>query len=226
MHVAKMTSRQAGTTRSRVYRYPRNWGQLMEALRDGRPPSDFGLKGSRGDIVRFGSRFRLAAAFRGLELDGYNTSTTGGYAALMRVFLCWSAFEQLMTILGLRQKDLDAFLAPYAPDRIAKVVKRTDKKEAFFQFVRSKVDKRHAKALDDYFQHNLTNVTFLASAIRHIFVHGFLTPHSNDVKPGNVESVCSVVSEFLLDVMSRAFAERVDVALGKVPRFAIGGAST
>ena len=47
------------------------------------------------DVNRFGARYRLARAFKGLDLDGYSVETKIGYEALTKVTLHWSAFEQL-----------------------------------------------------------------------------------------------------------------------------------
>lgn len=75
------------------------------------PGPDFmGLTPDAGDVNRFGARFRLAKAFRGLNLEGYSSNTASGYDALTRVLLTWSAFEQFQHTMVLTPQQLPAVL--------------------------------------------------------------------------------------------------------------------
>ncbi len=47
-------------------------------------------------VFRFGARYHLARAFRGLDLDGYTLPIKQGYEALTRAALHYSAFEGLL----------------------------------------------------------------------------------------------------------------------------------
>src|SRR5438105_88033 len=55
---------------------------------------------SSADVYRFGARYRLARAFRGLDLEDYSGPTANGYSALTRLAFTYSAFEGLMTAVS------------------------------------------------------------------------------------------------------------------------------
>ena len=59
-----------------------------------------GFVGTKFDFYRFANRFRLAAAFRGMRLDGFSEETVFGYDALTRVFFTWSAFERYAELVN------------------------------------------------------------------------------------------------------------------------------
>ena len=66
---------------------------------------------SAADVNRFGARYRLASAFKGLNLGGYSDTTAQGYDALTRVTLAWSAFEALLKATGRTRHDIPALSA-------------------------------------------------------------------------------------------------------------------
>jgi hypothetical protein len=53
----------------------------------------------------------------------------------------------------------------------------------------------------------------LASAIRHIFAHGWLSPNANQVNPNTVVEICDLLHQFLLSFMDIEFSNRLDKAL-------------
>lgn len=205
-----MDANAAATRQSNPQHYPKAWKAYINALKKGKTPSDFGFKGSDGQVVRFASRFRVAKAFQSMELDGYRQATVEGYSALLKVFLCWSAFEQFIDLLGVEQRNLAPLLQPYHPDEIIKQIKSIDRNRSFYDFLYAQVNQPHRRELDNYFRDDLKNVTYLASAIRHIFVHGLLTPHANQTRPQKVVKIGAVISEFLLHVMDEEFDKRVN----------------
>jgi hypothetical protein len=194
---------------SAAQHYPKGWKTFTQAIKAGMVPSDFGFKRDNGEIVRFASRYRVAKAFQGVQLEGYGQTTIDGYSALVKVFLCWSAFEQFLEVLGINQRNFGALLQPYAPDEAIQQIKTADRNRSFYDFLYSRVNKTHQTELRNYFRDDLKNVTYLASAIRHIFVHGLLTPHANQTRPAKVVKIGTVISEFLLRVMDEEFHKRV-----------------
>lgn len=194
---------------AQLQHYPRAWKTYITALKQGKTSADFGFSASNGAIVRFASRYRVAKSFQTIQLDGYSPATADGYAALLRVFLCWSAFEQFLLILSIEQRNLAPLLKPYNPDETIGQIKAIDRNRSFYNFLYARVNNAHRQELDHYFQDDLQNITYLASAIRHVFVHGQLTPHANQTHPQRVAKIGTVISEFLLRVMDDEFEKQV-----------------
>lgn len=54
------------------------------------------------------------------------------------------------------------------------------------------------------------NVTYLASAVRHIFAHGYLTPNANRAKPEAVAAICQLLAKNVLRAAGADFKQRVN----------------
>jgi len=195
--------------------YPKEWATYnFHAPRSS--PGLLNLTGTVGDVNRFGARFRLAKAFKGLELDGYTEPTASGYSALCRVFLTWSAFEQFMTAIGVKQSGLAALLAKHDTVRLQGDIRAIDTNDRFYRFICAKVNQRHQRELVNYLNADPCNITYLASAIRHIFAHGSLTPNANQVDPCVAIAVCDKLSEVMLHIMDTEFSERINAFVREV----------
>ena len=188
--------------------YPQEWATFD--FHAGRScPHELNLAGTIGDVNRFGARFRLAKAFTSLNLDGYSEPTASGYSALCRVLLTWSAFEQFMTAIGVEQRDLATLLAKYDTVKLQHDIRVIDTEDRFYQFVHARVNATHQGELSNYFNADPCNITYLASAIRHIFAHRSLTPNANQVDPCVVTGVCNKLSAVLLYIMDTEFSARI-----------------
>lgn len=188
--------------------YPANWGHYRSYV----PlvgPTAFGFEDDIGNVNRFGARFRAANCFRGINLDGYSHSTAQGYSALCRVLFVWSAFESFMRIVGVRQEDTGALLHRYGGTDVLSRIRELDAEGNFYQFIYERVNARHQRELETYRSSDLCNIAYLASAIRHIFSHGHLTPNANSVEPAICIEICHTLSDYLLYTMDREFGSRV-----------------
>ncbi len=172
-------------------------------------PEWMGFKADIGDINRFGARYRLAKSFKSIDLESYSNETKSGYGSLFSVFLAWSAFERFLEIIGVEQKDLDELLAAYPSDEVLKAIKDDDEANKFYSFIYERVNAKHKGHLDNYFNDAPCNITYLASAIRHKFAHGSLSPNANEVNPQVVIDVCQRLRMFLFNVMDAEFSSRV-----------------
>ncbi len=188
--------------------YPTQWSVFDKHANLG--PAILNLAGSMGDVNRFGARFRLAKAFRGLNLDNYSSSTAQGYSSLCRVMFAWSAFEQFMEVTDTKQSNLGLLLAKYNTPKLQQQIRLLDVDDRLYKFIYDRVNQTHKTELDNYFKADPCNVTYLASAIRHIFAHGTLTPNANQVEPGVVVEVCDLLSRALIKVMDDEFSDRMD----------------
>lgn len=188
--------------------YPTNWTHYdTNVMYVG--AGQFGFEATNGDVNRFGARFRAAAKFQGVLLDGYAPSTVSGYSSLCRVMFAWSAFESFMSICRLEQRTIGSLLDLHGALAVAGEVRAADTGDAFYRFIHERVNAAHRTELENYFRQDPCNVAYLASAIRHIFAHGSLTPNANQVEPSTVVAVCDKLSEFLVGVMDQEFGRRV-----------------
>jgi hypothetical protein len=172
--------------------------------------SKLGFVGSPGDVHRFRSRYRLAKSFKGIVLDTYTAETTGGYSALFRVFLTWSAFEQLLEICGLTLPGVAPLLEAYEPEAVAASVRGVVGHEEFLRFVHERLDRAtHRANVEAFLRNEPCNVLYLPAGIRHIFSHGNLTPHSGAKNPNAVEQVSAILCDFLFRIMDGEFERRL-----------------
>jgi hypothetical protein len=95
----------------------------------------FGFTPDIGDVNRFGARFRAAASFRGVILDGYTLATAAGYSALCRVLFTWSAFESFMAICRVNQRSAAPMLARYGALKMSADIRRMDVGNRFYGFI-------------------------------------------------------------------------------------------
>jgi hypothetical protein len=75
------------------------------------------------------------------------------------------------------------------------------------------VNATHKRELENYFNDDVCNIGYLASAIRHLFAHGWLTPNANQVDPVVATTICNDLCTFLLRVMDDEFGSRVAAGL-------------
>jgi hypothetical protein len=192
--------------------YPTNWRHFdRDVFFVG--AAQFGFVANTGDVNRFAARFRAAACFRGVLLDGYSADTVDGYSSLCRVLFVWSAFESFMNICGLDQRAVGPILDARGAHAVVGDIRRADPDSLFYRFIYDRVNATHQRELDNYFNDDPCNVGYLASAIRHIFAHGSLTPNANQVEPAAVLLVCTALCNFLMAVMDREFGDRVAAGL-------------
>ena len=192
--------------------YPTNWRHYdRDVYYVG--AGQFGFDTDNGDVNRFAARFRAAACYRGVNLEGYSAATAGGYSALCRVLFTWSAFESFLGICGLDQVTAAPILDARGAGAVIAKIRRADTGSLFYRFIYDRVNTAHKRELENFFNNDPFNAAYLASAIRHLFAHGSLTPNANQVDPDTVTTVCNALCEFLLTVMDDEFGNRVAAGL-------------
>jgi len=172
----------------------------------------FGILTTVGHVNRFKARYRAARALEGIELKDFSAATGPGYLALTRILYTYSAFELFLCAIGVKQKKLEKLLARYPVDDWIKQLKKADASDIIYNFVlaHGSLDGSHKHHVLQYLaSRKPMNYTFLASVIRHTFAHGHLTPGSGKASPGQVEVICSVLTQSLFCIMDREFEERM-----------------
>lgn len=169
-----------------------------------------GLFARAAVVNRFQARYRLARAFRGMNLDGYSEATVRGYNALTEVSLHWTAFEAMLEAL---RTTGDAVAGRYSHEDCISTLRAADEGNRFFRFVHAHLDanaKRLRRQLESYLDGKACPSLPLAKSIRHIFFHGMLTPNAQAARPENVEVICKRLSRSLVIMMNSEFRSHVD----------------
>ena len=170
----------------------------------------FSESASKGAVIRFANRYRVAKSFRGVILDEYTEKTVNGYSALFKLFLAWSTFEQLLKLLGIRYKNekIKDLCDKYEMLVLCERIKHFDNRKTFYKFLQNNVDEKHRVQIQKFFdEEKELNISFLISSIRHVFAHGKLTPHSNSSEPTKTTRLCNELADFLLDIIDAEFTE-------------------
>jgi len=112
--------------------------------------------------------------------------------------------------VGLTRENCEPILRNHKPIRLAGKIRDIDKEQAFWLFVQSRLHSpKQKQELENAYYGKTDNITILASSIRHIFAHGPLTPNANGTSPEAVINICSILCQFLVDVVDAEFKSRV-----------------
>ena len=176
------------------------------------PFSAFAFSVDLADVNRFAHRYRAAHSFRGINLDDYSDGTKEGYSGLFLVLMMWSAFEQFLKVIGQNQSTYTPPSA-YDPEKLLADVRAIPSSEGFYALVDQKATGPTKAQTALFMSGGSPNVTYLASSIRHIFVHGFLTPNANQSNPTEVATICNLICDFHMSVMSQEFKSRVSAVI-------------
>jgi len=190
--------------------YPRGYREFDQLVKSGHNTTQIGFQADSNTVYRFTNRFRLAKEFNEIEFDTYKADTAAGYNGLFRAFLVYSAFELFLKIIGETQSTITQRLAPYDPASSIQSILTADSNRQFYDFIYQRLDKQNAKnGLSDAYNGTSTNITYIASGIRHIFAHGHLSAHANECKPETVKEICDTVFEFHALVMEKEFKKLI-----------------
>ena len=158
-------------------------------------------------VNRFAARFRFALAFRSLELQGYSAETANGYSALTRASLFWTAFEQFKR--ALRIDDTREIVKLYPFDEHLAKIRALDSAPKFFRFLKNHLKvKTQEEEIQKFLKGESISPLVLAKSLRHIFLHGPLTPNAHGAIPSEVVLICELLCDYMLTVMDEEFDKR------------------
>ena len=192
-----------------------HWGSWSDLIGAGATPDELGFTCEQARLNRLNARYRVARSFRGITLDSFGPATVDGYGALFRLFLTWTAFEQYYKGLGLSAASRDGWFKVHLPADIDTRMRIFDPDNRLFKLVVSKVQNDVKTHVDAYLQRSPYGFTYLPAALRHLFAHGILTPHANNASPGNVQSLCNLMADTLLEGLGADFKTRVQSVVAK-----------
>ncbi len=192
--------------------HPTGYREFEQLIKEGHNTTQFGFQTDGNTVYRFTNRFRLAKEFDEIKFDTYKGDTAMGYNGLFRAFLVYSAFELFLKISGESQSTITNVLSPYDPALAIQCILRADSNRQFYDFIDARLIRQNAKAgLSDAYNGASTNITYIASGIRHIFAHGHLSAHANECKPEIVKEICDTIFEFHARVMEQEFRKVINM---------------
>lgn len=161
------------------------------------------------DVYRFGNRYRLATAFRGMALEGYSAGTRSGYDALTKCSLYYSAFERFMAATNTHLHHFNADAGQCLAE-----LRAADPMLVFLRFVFSKLTKNSERAeWQRFLQGGSCSPLTLAKGVRHIFLHGDLTPGAGNTEATVAAAICDRLALATKRPMDRVFQERVQLLI-------------
>jgi len=170
------------------------------------------IKKIDGTLTRVNARYRLAKSFNTISLEDYSENSIEGYSSLMRVFLVYSTFESYLKLITNESKKCKAgkaLLNTKEAKQVSKKILKLDKNKKFYKFISSFSQGYVVNEIEKFYTKEDHNLVCLLSSIRHIFVHGSLTPHANGMNPKTVQKICNLLSDFFLDQIAKDFFKRI-----------------
>jgi hypothetical protein len=195
------------------------WNAFERQLESGRTARQMGFAGKDGDVSRFLARHRVAACYRSSNFDGIAPRTARAYSSLIRLFLAWSAFEQLALATGLKPnrrldyRRIDHLFEGQSSAGVGTDVLPPAMRPAL-AFLARVLDDEGLKTSLIHASSGKPGLTRrqLVVALRHAFAHGLLTAHFGGVRPTTLAKACDALSEWLLETQVRYFASVVGTA--------------
>jgi hypothetical protein len=167
-------------------------------------------------VNRFHARYKFARSFKGIQLEGYSVSTVNGYSALMRASLHWTAFELFKQAIHI--KDTRDLIALYPFDSHLTAIRGCVSNKSFFNVIRGNLkDAKQRAQIEAFSKGEDISPLVLGKALRHIFLHGSLTPNAAGAAPNEVEIICEELCRYMVEVMDGEFekkANKLVVAIG------------
>lgn len=189
-----------------------SWSKFCKTV-DSVDIQDFGFIRPLADVNRFAARYRVARSFRGINFEDMVATTSKCYGDFTRMLLTYSAFEVFLHITGKSQSTIGPKLERAGSPQLMSHLREIDRDSSFYAFLHERVNANHQAQLEYFMAHDPCNVAYLASSIRHIFAHGWLTPHAGGGDPELAGKICSAISEFLLKFMDQLFSIHIDKGL-------------
>lgn len=194
--------------------YPPKWNQYCQWLRlnDTQAlPTHIRIS----ELNRFAARYRLAANFRGLNIEGYaSASTVDAYSAVMSAFLAYSALEQLHDAT---KQPVKQHLNDRWAELATEVSSKLRRSKRILEFLGQQVESsKLRKNLQNFIDGKNDNALYVATALRHAVAHGVMSVHPNNTSPQSATRFCTHISKMLLSIADHEFNDLVD-SLPKIP---------
>lgn len=181
--------------------YPKHWADWCKAVTDKRVPSSTKLN-------RFAARYRAARIFHGIHCEptaNKSRSWEQGFSALLKVFLAYTAAETLAKSLPASHQ---VFRLNDARIESMEIARRLRSSRRLFHLLIAEVDteglRRRLQASVD---NNSDDVFCVASAIRHLVAHGWITAGGADARSISSQQCLLDLANAVLALCDEKFAD-------------------
>jgi hypothetical protein len=167
-----------------------------------------------GDFTRFIARWRLAANFSAVEINGFSPKIVDGYAGILKLVLTVHAAEQFVRSLGKRKAPM-GHLKKALGDSLP-VIGWTKSADRLCQMLRSHLDGEDLKMrIEECLRDKKIDVFAVAFGVRHLFSHGVLTASANNADPATVGRLCRKLAGIILNSLEEHFSKAVEERCGQ-----------
>lgn len=160
-------------------------------------------------LIRFAYRYRLAICFTGANAAGVGT-TLNGYNAIHKLFLAYTAYEQLLK----STYTLNLFGVKHIAENRIENLDMADKiraqkyiTEVLIKYTR---DSDLLHQLKEFESNKNNDITCIAYAIRNIYAHGDLTPTAMKIRSIKRGKVFFDLADVLLKYCDEIFTKVID----------------
>lgn len=174
----------------------RRWDECARKLLAGGPKLQIAY-----ELQLLRSRWRLAWHFQGFIAPDFSDATLDGYSAAFRVFLAYTAHEQLAKSIAAKHDFL-----PFEDQGLARLVREQLRSLEALTLAQAK-GKQHA-GLEEFWSDQTDDIRIFAYGLRNLVAHGPFT--ANKVKTKAAQRTLANVAEFVLLTSEEAFGAVLD----------------
>lgn len=187
--------------------YPDEWKAFCALVNNGKAlPSP--------SLSRFAARYRSAGNFQRAEFFGLSDDLSAGYSAIIKVMLCYSAFEILCEAIALNIREQQIVDAGCAKALRAEY---SDASSDAFPLKAALTNKTLLQRLDAFLNNASDDILPFATALRHLFAHGFWTPNGGEAVSRRARQTLDALSLALLWKSDQVFSGHVLALSGEAP---------
>jgi len=130
---------------------------------------NFGLR-------KFIYRYRLAKSFKEAKFEGFSAKVEKGYNCGLRMMLCYSAYDESMTIEKLIKKNnRHAIRVDNSYIELANEIRKNKQLKILLDKAENVSEKKLIKKIQNFYNTENEDVLCIAMGIRHTFAHGEFT---------------------------------------------------
>ena len=180
-----------------------------------------GIMGTKSDLGRFIAKFNSAKNLSKIEFNNTSYETANEYSELLKLVMYVSALESYLIFTN-------KLSAPPFPYHIAEKLFQNDKftefvneireiewDMEFYNFIKEKSNRNIAHLIDKYQIAQDINLIYLITGVRHIFVHGLLTPNVRSSNPHYVAQIVAKLNDAIKTAISLDFDSKINSIINK-----------
>ena len=174
--------------------YPDEWKEFCALVKSGSVEASPALS-------RFAARYRAAGNYQRAEFMGMSGDVCDGYSAVIKVMLCYSALEVLCGALGLTLADQVVVTSPaggYAKCPAQLRAEYGGASSTEFPLRAALTNRRLVNRLDAFIAGTSDDLLPVATALRHLFVHGAWTPSGGETVSKRATRALTDLAQILL----------------------------